>query len=595
MDVNPITHTDKLIKRTVFERYTKGLSMHVNIIIPFHKAYDTIENLLRSIEDQDYKDYDVAIVVDGKDKKAEYIFRSYLEPEKELAIAGKPSWLSYNKKVNVIVNKKNKGASYARNKGAELTKGDILFFIDADCELYPGMLRECVTQFELNPDIDFVYGNYRFEHKSEFYSQPFDAYHLETMNYISTMSPVRRSAFDKAGGFKVDQEFFQDWSLFYRISEAGCKGKYINEFIFSTKLPDENSISGKKGLNLAQKASKFREYHKIPDKKIAVTTFSAPTQAIQRAKMLYADYVGQVPGSRRELYPINLCFDNWQGVYLVGVFNEPLEALSTHLEYTSLNRDIKKIFHFIGTDVYQLITEQNFLTLKAIKKMFEIQDIKLFANSPRMVRELAEVGIDAELLYTPVYQIEKYQPLSPLPKDFTVAIYYSDSNPMQALCNNGKSNMPLLMDVAKALPHIKFKLFGGAAKTVKDNVEYCGRISEDKMPEFINSCSMNLRSNIHDGFPQLPIQFMCCGRQALVSVPDTEFAFAEKLSFEAVNCPISKVSVGYEQAKEEIISKIVEMQAKQDNAVLIADQVRKYYSGLMNEAVFKQRIHQCLE
>ncbi len=47
--------------------------MRFNIIIPFYKNYDTIEGLLRSIEDQDYKDYDITIVVDGKDEKAEQL------------------------------------------------------------------------------------------------------------------------------------------------------------------------------------------------------------------------------------------------------------------------------------------------------------------------------------------------------------------------------------------------------------------------------------------------------------------------------------------------------------------------------------------
>lgn len=73
---------------------------------------------------------------------------------------------------------------------------------------------------------------------------------------------------------------------------------------------------------------------------------------------------------------------------------------------------------------------------------------------------------------------------------------------------NGRSNIPLIRDVARSMPDVKFKFFGGLAKEKKDNIEFVGRIPEEGMVDFINSCSMNLRATIHDGFPQLPIQFM---------------------------------------------------------------------------------------
>ena len=73
----------------------------------------------------------------------------------------------YSFNINVSELPKNKGASYARNYGAIKSTGDILFFIDADCQLYPGMIRECVTQFELDESISFVYKVEKSEQKVE--------------------------------------------------------------------------------------------------------------------------------------------------------------------------------------------------------------------------------------------------------------------------------------------------------------------------------------------------------------------------------------------------------------------------------------------
>lgn len=539
----------------------------ISVIIPAHKCLDTIEFALRSLDDQDFKDFDVCVVVDGKDDKLQDLLFQHKE-------AG-----TFSFTMNVIVLQKNKGASIARNEGAKATESDILFFMDADCRLYPGMLSEFSNQFDYDPTISFVYGNYRFENRTEFYSQEFDPYLLQTMNYISTMSPVLRTAFDAVGGFK-DLPYFQDWSLFYRLAEKGFKGKFIKEFLFSTKLPNTDSISGNT-ISLKEKAGFFRKEHGIDDKKLAVTTFGAPLQAIQRAKMLNADYVGPSKDSKRAIYPVNYQFDNWLGTYIVGFYNDPISALDNHL--LAAHGD-KKIIHFIGTDVFQLITTHNSEALKAIRNRLSKEDVSVLVNGPRLRDELAEIGIKAKLVYTPIFNIEKYKNLNKKPEKFTVGIYYSDTNPMHGIDGHGgRSNLPLLLDIAHSMPDIHFKFFGGQAIEKNNNIEFCGRIQEENMVEFINSCDMNLRATIHDGFPQLPIQFMLCGKHALVSAPDEELKYAHKLSFEEV--------VDYEEAKSEIINKIYEISILPE---LNSEHVFGYYNALMSEDVFKNEVYKCL-
>lgn len=536
------------------------MNMQVGIVIPFYKNYDTIKPLLLSIADQDYKDCQVVVVQDGKDKKAENAINGAIK-EADIDVA-------------YTILPENGGASKARNHGTNLlSMCDTYFFIDADCYLYPGMLRECVTQLDDNPDVSFVYGNYRFDNKTEFVSQGFDPYLLETMNYIPTMSPVRREAFEATEGFR-DLEYFQDWDLFYRLAKAGYKGKYIKEFIFSTK-DDGKGISSIKG-SLDKKCASFRKDHEIKDKQLVVTTHSSPLQAIQRAKLLEADYVGPSKDSRRAVFPTNYGFDNWQATYFVGCFNHPLAALENHMKVEWK----KPIYHFIGTDVFQIYSKQTRQNTEAINKALKESGAVLFANSPRLLDELTKCGIEGvKLLYTPIYNMSAYKPKK-MPKKTTVGVYYSDDNPMHAMDGgNGHSNLPLILDIARSLPSIEFKFFGGVERSRADNIEFCGRIPEPDMPDFINSCSMHLRSTIHDGFPQLPIQFMLCGRPAIVSVPDKEFKYADKLSFEDV--------LHYEDAKSEIINKIYDNIGKK----LDDKEVKEYYSELMSADKFKETIY----
>lgn len=545
------------------------------IVIPFYKNYKTIEQLLMSIYDQDYKNFVITIVVDGEDEKAGELLNGLLE-------SGKYSF-------NLEMLKDNQGASAARNYGAgvsyketfEKTNGEsILFFIDADCKLMPGILSDFNTLFELNPDIDFAYGNYRFElDKPAFISQEYDPYLLETMNYIPTMSPVRRVAYESVKGFD-NRKYFQDWGLFYKLAKAGYKGKYLGDkyFVFSTKSPTEDSISGTQGLTLSQKCEEFREFYGISNKEMVTTTWGAPLQAIQRAKMLGADYAGLAKGSDRVTLPSQYNFSNWKYTYMVGCYNQTISALENHL--TSVVG--RPIYHFIGSDVFTMYNLHSTAALEDIKKMFKKQKAVLLSNSSRCQKELKKCGLKTELVFTPIYNINQYMDKKKLPKKFTVAVYISGSNRAHKVDGSGgHSNIPLILDVARSMPDIEFKLFGIDNMYNKSgNIEYVGRIDEDKMVDFINDCSMVLRSTIHDGFPQLPIQFMLCGRQALVSCPDPELKYAEKMSFED--------NLDWETNKSEMISKIYEMSEKN---TFQTEECRKYYSDLMDEETFCKKVY----
>jgi hypothetical protein len=139
-------------------------------------------------------------------------------------------------------------------------------------------------------------------------------------------------------------------------------------------------------------------------------------------------------------------------------------------------------------------------------------------------------------------------------------------------------NMKLVLDVVDSMPNIKFKFFGGREVGVDRNMEYCGRIED--MPKFISSCSMVLRCTAHDGFPQIPIQFLLSGRPALVSCPD-DMPGTDKLSFELV--------LDYQAAKDELISKIFEISTRPIHTRALSASAHAYYGDLMKG--FKERIY----
>jgi 2-polyprenyl-3-methyl-5-hydroxy-6-metoxy-1,4-benzoquinol methylase len=83
-------------------------------------------------------------------------------------------------------------------------------------------------------------------------------------------------------------------------------------------------------------------------------------------------------------------------------------------------------------------------------------------------------------------------------------------------------NIDLIREVIKEFPDVKFKFFGGTnipdkkhKKKEPANLEWCGVIAQDKMGEFIDSCSCLMRLSEHDGFPITIAEFASAGRNII--------------------------------------------------------------------------------
>jgi glycosyltransferase involved in cell wall biosynthesis len=547
----------------------------IDIVIPVYKNQHFLRPALESIEDQDFSLYEVFVIVDGKDS---------IDNMSELKKLKKEFGFTLK------VLETNQGASAARNIGANMGENKYILFLDVDCVLFPGMLRECIeTLEEADSTVAFVYGDYRFEYSKDYYSRPFNRKALETMNYVCTMSPLRRQAFEAVGGFDEELRFFQDWSLFYRIVKLGYIGQYIPEFLFSTALPTEESISGSQGMTLAEKSQIFRERVGLEDRNLVVTTLGAPLQAENRANFLDADYAGPSSAGKYQIAPVNLSFDNWKATYTIGMYNFPIQALHSHL----LAAVGRPIFHLIGTDMYQLLADQSTLGVQEIKKVLEEKNAALLVNSKKLKKEADLLGLDTKLVYTPM-DTSRYHPASPLPEEFTVAVYYSDNRNMNFFDvtnpsddNNGRSNVPLLYEVARSMPTVKFKFFGGSYKGEADNIEFCGKIPYNQMPKFISSCSLLVRSTIHDGLPQLPIQFLLSGRRALVSYTESDLKGVDRLSFEHL--------FDFHAAKEEVISKIYKIREEGASfSIAKLQEMYTYYTKLFDMEKYRKEIYKLI-
>jgi glycosyltransferase involved in cell wall biosynthesis len=185
----------------------------VSVIIPCYQAEKTLENTLNDIFDQTYRNIEIIAVNDGSTDNTIKILTRHQNRVK-------------------VVSQNNKGASAARNRGFEESKGDCILFCDADVNLKKNMIEKMIQTLNQNPNKAYCYSNFKFGiHTFDLF--PFDPDRLRNENYISTMSLIRRDCFIS---FDESLKRFQDWDLWKRMLDKGYEGVWYPERLFSAPM-----------------------------------------------------------------------------------------------------------------------------------------------------------------------------------------------------------------------------------------------------------------------------------------------------------------------------------------------------------------------
>lgn len=189
----------------------------ISIIIPVYNQGDKIIKTLDSINKQNYQDLEVIIVNDGSIDGVEEICGNYLK--------------NLNTSINFLfLNQTNQGAPAARNRGFKESKGDYIFFCDADAILDSSAMEILLQTLEANPGVSYAYSSFLWG-KKIFKLSEFNAEKLRTMPYIHTMSLIKRSDYPE-NGWDEQIKKFQDWDLWLTMLEQGKIGIFVPKILF---------------------------------------------------------------------------------------------------------------------------------------------------------------------------------------------------------------------------------------------------------------------------------------------------------------------------------------------------------------------------
>jgi glycosyltransferase involved in cell wall biosynthesis len=193
---------------------TDGNAVMISVIIPVHNSAGSLSRCLEAVAASDYPTYECIVVDDGSTDSSRIIATEF--SARVLELTGGPF-----------------GPAYARNRGAEAARGEILLFVDADIVVYPDTLIKVAETFACQPRIDATFGCYDDNPAvGEFVSQYKNLFHHfvhqqgreEGTTFWSGCGAIRRDVFLATGGFDEDRyrrPSIEDIELGYRLRAAG--------------------------------------------------------------------------------------------------------------------------------------------------------------------------------------------------------------------------------------------------------------------------------------------------------------------------------------------------------------------------------------
>ncbi len=191
----------------------------VSVVIPAYNNQDTVEICLRAVFGSDYPTYEVILVNDNSTDKTLARARAF--------------------DCRFVDLEKNLGAAGARNRGAALARGEILFFVDADVIIESDTISRIAQTFQNQPDISAVFCSYQKDtcpqnfcstYKNLLHHYTHQTAREDAITFCAGFGAIQRAAFVEMGGFDESYRSLEDIELGYRLSQAD-HAIYLNKAI----------------------------------------------------------------------------------------------------------------------------------------------------------------------------------------------------------------------------------------------------------------------------------------------------------------------------------------------------------------------------
>jgi GT2 family glycosyltransferase len=181
----------------------------ISVIIPCYNSWGTLSKLLDSLRNSSFSDFEIIVVDD---------FSTAGGSEK---VKGYP--------VKLVKLEKRSGPAAARNRGASIAGGEILFFLDADVIVEKDTLGYIYRRYRDDPQLKCLVGIYAsqpanaglFTHYKALLTTYWFQGLSEYNSFETACGSIRKTVFQETGGF--DENFtgadVEDYEFGYRLRQ----------------------------------------------------------------------------------------------------------------------------------------------------------------------------------------------------------------------------------------------------------------------------------------------------------------------------------------------------------------------------------------
>ena len=259
--------------------------MVCSILLPFHDAVDTLEEAVRSLQGQIFREWELILVDDGSK-----------DGGSELA----QKFVSNDPRIQLLV-QSHSGIVTALNKGLGVVRGQFIARMDADDVCDPERLGRQLEYMEKNPEVGLV--SCLVEHLGTDSSQQGYAEYVRWINSLTTPDEIylqrfvespfahpsvmfRKELVEQFGGYR-DGDFPEDYDLWLRWLQAGVRMAKVPEVLLQWRdLPGRLSRADDRYRLEAFYRLKFQYLSKWLPKDKPIWVWGAGRTTRQRATWL---------------------------------------------------------------------------------------------------------------------------------------------------------------------------------------------------------------------------------------------------------------------------------------------------------------------
>ncbi len=204
----------------------------ISVIMPAYNQADYLGDAIRSVLAERSVTLELIVVNDGSTDETAAVAASFNDPRLR------------------VIHQANAGLSGARNRGIRAAAAPLISFLDADDLMLPGGQAILASFLSARPDMGMVSGEHVVIDSSG--KERPTASRANTLDDITVIDllngnpfavgtmTVRRTWLDTAGAFDESLAACEDWDLWLRLSQAGCRIAHVNEPVMAYRShPDQ--------------------------------------------------------------------------------------------------------------------------------------------------------------------------------------------------------------------------------------------------------------------------------------------------------------------------------------------------------------------